>query len=244
MSPQNVTVISRIRRVVAGIPGVRSTWYLGCTLRDVWRDSAEFSEIELRQEFSRSDPWRYTTNDLERLRHQGELSMLDCIPGAGRFVSALELGCAEGIFTEHLAKRCESLLSADFNRVALERAKKRLCHEQHVNFFSLDLRSEPIPGQFDLICAMHVLEYIQSPFPLSKIREKIVNAIKPGGHLLLGCVSFDSPQDKSWWSKYLLRGGRAITNYFAAHPKLTTVASAIHPLEECDSIDLLFRRDQ
>lgn len=236
--------LPKTRRLLASIPGARSAWHLGRTLKDVWLDSSTYSQVELREEFSRSDPWRYTTNQLEILRHRGELAMLDRVIGEKPFHSALELGCAEGIFTEHLANRCDSLLSMDFNEVALERAQNRLRSYQHVHFRSLDLRKESVPGVYDLVCAVHVLEYIQSPFPLWKVREKIVGAIKPGGYLLLGCVSFDSPVDKSWWSRFLLRGGNQITAFFAAHPQLNTIETAIHPLTVCNSIDLLLRKTQ
>jgi SAM-dependent methyltransferase len=245
----NITVsnhsrLAKIRRILASIPSARSAWFLWLTLRDAWLDSSEYSQIELRQVFSRQDPWLYSTNELEMLRHHGEMAMLDRVIGTSRFSRVLELGCAEGIFTEFLVDRCDSLLAMDFDKVALERARNRLGADHRVHFELHDLRADPVAGDFDLICAVHVLEYIQSPFPLMKIREKIVAAMKPGGYLLLGCVSFNSPTDQSWWSRYLLRGGKQITEFFARHPKLSTVDSAIHPLATCNSIDLLLRKTQ
>ena len=228
--------------MVAKIPGLRSAWHLGRTIKDVWLDSSEYSQVELQQEFSRQDPWRYSTDELEKMRHRGELAMLDRVRGTGRFPQVLELGCAEGIFTELLAGRCDFLLAVDFNHVALERARERCQRYNHIQFATHDLRAKPLPGVFDLICAIHVLEYVQSPFPLWKIREKIVNAIRPGGYLLLGCVSFNSSVDKSWWSKFLLRGGAQINAFFARHPQLTVVDSAIHTLTVCDSLDILLKK--
>lgn len=215
---------------------------MGRTLKDVWLDGSEHSQVELRQEFSRPDPWRYSTDELEKMRHCGELAMLDRVRGACRIQQVLELGCAEGIFTELVASRGDSLVAADFNPVALQRARERCRHYGHIQFASIDLRAEPLPGTFDLICAVHVLDYIQSPLALEKVREKIVNALQPGGYLLLGCVRFDSFIDKSWWSKFLLRGGGNINSFFARHPQLTVVDSAIHPLARCDSLDILLRK--
>lgn len=244
ISVSNHSRLAKIRRILASIPGARSAWFLWLTLRDAWLDSSEYSQIELRQDFSRQDPWLYSTNELEMLRHHGEMAMLDRVIGTSHFSRVLELGCAEGIFTEFLVDRCDSLLAMDFNKVALERARNRLRVDHRVHFELHDLRVDPLAGNFDLICAVHVLEYIQCPFPLIKIREKIVAAMKPGGYLLLGCVSFNSPADQSWWSRYLLRGGNQITEFFARHPKLITVDSAIHPLATCNSIDLLLRKIQ
>jgi len=244
ISVSNHSRLAKIRRILASIPGARSAWFLCLTLRDAWLDSSEYSQIELRRDFSRQDPWLYSTNALEMRRHHGEMAMLDRVIGTSRFGRVLELGCGEGIFTDFLVERCDSLLAMDFNKVALERARNRLGVDHRVQFELHDLRVDPLAGNFDLICAVHVLEYIKCPFPLIKISEKIVAAIKPGGYLLLGCVSFNSPTDHSWWSRYLLRGGRQITEFFARHPKLRTVDSAIYPLTTCDSIDLLLRKTQ
>lgn len=234
--------LPHLRRMAARIPGARSAWYLAVTLRDMWRDTSEFSQIELRREFDQTDPWLYTQDQFEITRHCGELAMLERIIGPGHFGRVLEIGCAEGIFTEHLIKRCDSLLGVDFNQVALNRARERLHLEHRAQFAVLDLRREPLPGTFDLICAVHTLEYIQSPIPLWKIRKKIVDAIKPKGYLLLGCVNFEGPIDNSWWSRFLLRGGKRITKFFASHPDLGIVDSAIYPLSQCNSIDTVFQR--
>ncbi len=233
-----------LRRMVASIPGARSTWHLGRSLRDMWLDSSEYSQIKLRREFAQTDPWRYSNDELQLVRRNGELAMLDRVRGIHRFSRALELGCAEGIFTEYLADRCDSLLAAEFNEVALGRARERCQRAAQVQFASFDLRAEPIPGVFDIILAIHILEYIQNPIRLRRIRKKIIAAMKPGGYLLLGCVSFKSPNEDAWWSQYLLRGGKQINSFFAQHPKLTLVDSAIHPLGDCDSLDILLRKVQ
>jgi len=235
---------SHLRRMAADIPGARSMWHLVRTFRDMWVDSSESSQIRLQQDLARVDPWHYSTNDLQLVRHRGELAMLDRVRGVNRFTHVLELGCAEGIFTQHLASRCDSLLAVDFNEVALGRARERCQREENVQFASIDLRTDPLPGVFDLVVAIHILEYLQNPIPLRRIREEIIAAMTPGGYLLLGCVSFESPNEKAWWSRYLLRGGKQINSFFARHSKLTLVDSAIHPLVECDSLDILLRRVQ
>jgi predicted TPR repeat methyltransferase len=230
------------RRLLTRVPGLRSTWQLGRTLRDVILDSTPHSQIELQQEFSHVDPWRYTSNQLEIVRHRRESQMLDTVRGASRFGHALELGCAEGIFTEILADKCDNLLAVDFNEVALSRARQRKIWDDTVRFSLFDLRSDPLPGNFDLILAVHTLEYLQNPVALRRIRKKIVSALRPGGYLLLGCVCFDAVNEQSWWSRYLLRGGKQINAFFMRHSDLTLVDSATHALETCVSQDILLRK--
>lgn len=239
--PTSQSQQSPLRRWAANLPGARSTWQLGRTLLDVWHDSSRYSQVELQQDFTHQDPWNYATDTLQVRRHTGEIAMIDRL-GSTHFDHVLELGCAEGIFTELLESRSQSLVATDFYSVVLERARQRRTWGNHVQFTCLDLRAEPLPGTFDLIVAIHVLEYVQSPFPLHRIREKIVQALRPGGHLFLGCVAFNATNENSWWSRYLLRGGRNINNYFIAHPQLTLVDSAVFPLTECDSLDIVLRK--
>jgi len=203
-------------------------------------DGSARSQFELQQDLSQVDPWHYTTNELEMQRHRREVAMLDCVRGSNRFGRVLELGCAEGTFTEFLANRCDSLLATDFNEVALTRARQRRQWDEHVNFALLDLRSDPLPNVFDLILAIHVLDYIHSPIPLRRIREKLIAGLRPGGYLFIGCVSHDSANETAWWSRYLLRGGEQITAFFAEHRELRVVDSAIYPLAKCTSRDILF----
>jgi len=69
-------------------------------------------------------PWDYASpREQARFHHAAEL--LDVVRGNTCFRKALEVGCAEGAFTEFLAPRCESLLAVDVSAAALERALTR-----------------------------------------------------------------------------------------------------------------------
>jgi SAM-dependent methyltransferase len=235
---------SRYKQVLSSIPGVRSTWHLMRAVKDAWADDSAVSVLEVQQDFSSPDPWSYTTNDLEKVRHCGEAHMLDAVRGQNRFGRALEIGCAEGIFTELLAERCDSLLAADFSEPALARARQRCHWNGRVTFERLDLRNDPLPGVFDLIVAIHVLEYIRNPVTLRKVRERLVKGLRPGGYLLIGSCSIQDLKERAWWSRYMLRGGRRVNDFFAGHRKLSVVDSAVYPLPGSESHDLLFRKAQ
>jgi SAM-dependent methyltransferase len=218
---------SRYRQMLASIPGARSCWHLARALKDAWFDSSERAKVALQQDFSRKDPWDYTTDELEILRHSREAKMLDAIRGSSRFGKALEVGCAEGVFTELLAKRCDSLLATDISEIALGRARQRRQWGKHVAFAPLDLRVDPLPNVFDLILAVHVLEYIQNPLSLRKVRERLVRGLRAGGYLLIGSISHNDIREKAWWSRYLLHGGQQINAFMASHHDLNIVDSAI-----------------
>jgi glycosyltransferase involved in cell wall biosynthesis/SAM-dependent methyltransferase len=234
---------SNARAIVKKVPGIWSTWQLGRALCDAWMDSSQRAQPVIKKDFDSADPWNYNSDRLEKIRHRREAEMLDRVRSSMRFPSALEIGCAEGTFTGILADRCESLLATDFSEVALERARLRCQHHQQVRFAQMDLRNDAIPGMFDLIVAVHVVEYIKNPFTLRRLRENLVRALRIGGHLLLGsCTGHDEFRERLWWSRHMLRGGNRINEFIASHPALTIVDAEINPLPGSISRDILLRR--
>jgi SAM-dependent methyltransferase len=194
-------------------------------LADALLDSGERSERELAREFEREDPWTYDT-PRGRRRFARELALLDAAGVGGTIPAALEIGCAEGHFTELLADRCRSLLAVDVNRVALERARRRASGRSNVEFLRWDLRSEPVLGQFDLVVATSVLEYFKSPQALRHARAKLVASLRPGGLLLIGNVGMSPSIEKAKWGRVLPRGAANVNAFVSRHPCLEVVKEA------------------
>lgn len=240
----SLTGYHRLRRRLGRIGFLRSGWYLALALKEAWFYSPARSRGEFNQEFERrADPWNYDTTPCERLHHRGEAEMLDGVRGGGRFRKALEVGCAEGAFTEMLAERCEFLLASDVSPIALARARGRRLWGESVQFAELDLCLDPLPGTFDLIVVAHVLEGILNPFVLRKARDKLVKGLCPGGFLLIASTSDkDSVAENAWWGRYLIRGGERINAFMVQHPALTVVATAVRRLPKRVSLDVLCRK--
>jgi O-antigen/teichoic acid export membrane protein/SAM-dependent methyltransferase len=203
----------------------RSTWHLLRELREVFMDSPTRNRAAASRDFERSrDPWNYASPREDR-RLQVEAQLLDSVRGDSLFVDALEIGCAEGAFTEVLAPKCRSLLAVDLSPVALARARERCASRAHVRFLQWDLRRDPVPGQFDLIVATHVLDYIARPAALKAIRAKLVEALRPGGVLLVGNVRQGEVLERAWWARRLVRGGKWIDAFMADHANVRVVAT-------------------
>jgi 2-polyprenyl-3-methyl-5-hydroxy-6-metoxy-1,4-benzoquinol methylase len=198
---------------------LRSAWYLGIAvrglLRDRWRDPAHFDHVFAREE----DPWGYG-RERERERHRAALDLLERGRGSRRSSRALEVGCAEGVFTELLAPGCEELHAVDFAPLALERTAIRCAGHPQVRVEPFDLRRDPLEGPYDLIVAMDVLSSIHRPAVMRKVRNRLVEALEPGGLLLVGDVRMNEVWERSWWSRHFRRGGKWIAHLFAAHPLL------------------------
>lgn len=234
----------RLRHLLARARFLRSGYYLLLAIREAMTDSPARGRTELDQEFRRrEDPWDYATVSYQRDRIRTEVEMLDVIRGSGRFANALEVGCAEGMFTELLAERCDALLAVDISPVALARARQRLRAQEHVRFAELDLRVDPLPETYDLIVVIHALEYIRNPIHVRRARNKLVNGLRPGGYLLVGTMKVTEMHENAWWGRYFLRSGKRINAFFAEHPALKVVRTAEFYLgKDYVSYDVLLRK--
>ena len=234
---------THLRHSLAQVAFLQSGYYLLRAIREAATDSSARGRAELDREHERrEDPWDYNTATYQRDRIGTELAMLDNVRGGGKFANALEVGCSEGIFTELLASQCESLIAVDISPVALDRARWRLAAAQHVRFAGWDLRVDALPDTYDLIVMIHALEYIRNPITVRKARNKLVDSLRPGGHLLIGTMRMVDVYEDSWWSPYFLRSGQRINTYFARHPALNAVQTKEFQLGIHVAYDALFQK--
>ena len=135
-----------------------------------------------RQFGKREDPFSYATTPYEAAR----LEAMDKALGTGALGTVLEVGCAEGHFTEKLAKRAKRVIALDISTVALERARKRAS----AAFIEADLMTwEPgVFAPFDAIVLGDVLYYLDRPGvteEFTALFARVASWLRPGGRLLL-----------------------------------------------------------
>jgi 2-polyprenyl-3-methyl-5-hydroxy-6-metoxy-1,4-benzoquinol methylase len=221
------------------IPGLRSGWYLAHELRRMLKDTSPRRRAHFETLFRQAaDPWQYESDPGERQRFEREMAMILSALDGKAPARALEIGCAEGAFTAHLAPRCRSLLAMDASETALARARACQAWPPHVIFTKADLEHDALPGSRDLIVVTGVLDHISRPGVLRELREKLVGALEPGGLLLIGNPPCNEVVDNAWWGRALIRGGKWIARFFAEDPRLKVVA-------ECSAaghLDLLLKR--
>jgi 2-polyprenyl-3-methyl-5-hydroxy-6-metoxy-1,4-benzoquinol methylase len=216
---------SQLWRLLKHIAVLRSAYYLAIELRETLRESRLSSKDVIDEDFLKSnDPWNYETNPQEQERFSNQTAILDQARGGRQFQSALEIGCAEGLYTEVIAARCASLLVLDVSPTALARARARCQWSEQVRFTPFDLRSDSIPGTFDLIVLAGVLEYFSSPATFRRIRKKLTAALKPGGYLLLETTRVNPVVENALWARYLIRG-KWINDFIAQDPSLEVTSS-------------------
>ena len=227
-------------RMLRSIPLLRSALYFAIQLRATFMEDEKCGVVAVDEPFRKSvDPWDYENSPIVHDLFTRETDLLDSTRNGALFRKALEIGCAEGCFTELLADRCESLTVLELSPTALERARTRRLWPTHVHFSSFDLRRDSIPGHFDLVVVAGVLEYFSRRRTFFAVREKLVAATTPGGHLLIETTRPPPVVDDSWWARYLVRG-RWINTFMARHPALTTVHTFMNDL----FVITLYRRAQ
>ncbi|MDB5723777.1 MAG: hypothetical protein JWQ16_531 [Novosphingobium sp.] len=160
---------------------------LGLAMQDAPEDEAEPDAQELLGEdrweaiFSSEDPWNYTC-PYETLKYERTLGLLPNQP-IGR---ALELACAEGLFSVRLAPRVEHLTAADISPTALTRAAERCAKHglTNVELGELDFFNADVGRDWDLIVCSEVLYYMDGPEKVRAFADRVHAALNPGGLFL------------------------------------------------------------
>lgn len=196
-------------------------------VRDVIRYNPERDYERYEERFSGArDPYGYEKQPYEQGRFERAAAMLDAFRGGRRFSHALEVGSHEGAFTELLLDRCDSITATDQSPVMIRRTEQRLRAWQHVRSLRWNLCTDPVPGVFDLVLLMDVLECIHRPRVLRSVRDKVVESLAPGGCLLVTNSTVNDELEKAGWARLFNRGGRRINDFVAQHPQLQVLQHA------------------
>jgi O-antigen/teichoic acid export membrane protein/SAM-dependent methyltransferase len=219
----------RSRRALRRVAHVRSAWYLAHELAGMVGPEARPTASKLDRQFAaKVDPWAYDSEP-EQERYRAALAMLGGARAGGQFPDALEIGCAEGAFTELLVIRCHRLKAVDISQVALARARERLGHCEAITFAQSDVLHDPELGTFDLVVAMDVLDYFKRPGDLRRVQGRIHRMLRPGGHLLVTTTRQSDVYEKARW-RHWIRRGRMINESFGLLPGICALESRLTAL--------------
>lgn len=119
---------------------------------------------------------------------------------------ALEVGCAQGIFTMELAPHCQSLTACDISPLACERATERCEPYAHVRIKQIDITQEKLSGQFDLVFALDLLEALHGCQRIVDAANELINAVRPNGLLIFSGSRLPEQMRDSWWARRLIEG--------------------------------------
>ena len=178
--------------------------------------------------FGAEDPWNYQS-PYEQLKYQRTVDMLPDRP-IGR---AIELACAEGMFTKLLAPKVGQLRATDISSIALQRAEARLNASglNNVDYAVLDFFNQPIGENWDLVVSSEVLYYMTDEAQLEAYASKVAEALAPDG-VFLHAHAFEVSDDAShtgfdWDDPF---GADTMSRVFQAQPALTRVDAVVTDL--------------
>lgn len=97
----------------------------------------------------------------------------------------LEVGCGKGAFGQFLSRNI-NYHGLEFNQVAVEKAKLA---GLNVEIDSIENHAAQNPNTYDVVCHFQVLEHVTNP---RRFLEACVQALKPGGRLIVAVPSEDS----------------------------------------------------
>ena len=217
------------RKALERLPFMRQAILYAVEIKNTLLDSSDRDRAAVKRLYAeREDPFGFKRH-LEQFRFQRAMELLAPIHSGVKFHRALEIGCAEGMFTRMLAVRCKALLAVDLSDIAIERAQQTCADLPNVRLSEWDVREDPIDGRFDLIVATGVLEYILRPSTLRNVLERVTASLEPGGYLLLGNTVTDTGSENTWIGRKLIRG-RLVNELFERDRRYETIASS---LDQC-----------
>lgn len=103
----------------------------------------------------------------------------------------LEIGCADAFGTRIVRQEVHKLTATDFDEVFIADVKRRMHPRWAFDVFVHDMLSGPVPGSYDGIYALDVLEHIE-PAVEDVFLSNLVASLAPHGAVVLGMPSLES----------------------------------------------------
>jgi 2-polyprenyl-3-methyl-5-hydroxy-6-metoxy-1,4-benzoquinol methylase len=190
-----------------------------------WADRQRtLDEIHLRQIWNFGAP-------AEQERYRYVLGMLRRGMGSEQWGDALEIGCAEGLFTLELASHCQSVTAWDISSIACKRATARCVGHSNVRIEHRDLLNDDLTGRYDLIFAMDSLEHVHGRSRGMDVIEKLVKALRPNGYLVFCGCRLPERMRAAWWARWLGEGADIWIEILADGVGLQLLFRDVHPAE-------------
>jgi 2-polyprenyl-3-methyl-5-hydroxy-6-metoxy-1,4-benzoquinol methylase len=105
--------------------------------------------------------------------------------------NVLEVGCADAFGTRIVRQEVERLTATDFDPVFIECARSRMNPRWDFDLSVHDMLSGPVPGAYDGIYALDVLEHI-APKDEKTFVSNMIGSLAPHGVVVLGMPSLES----------------------------------------------------
>ena len=164
-----------------------------------------------------SNEWDFTSA-AEQERYRQVRAAIAGLFGSKRPAHVLELGCAQGLFTQSLAPLAGELAGIDISAAACALARQRCASFHNVRIHQADLFTVALPGPYSLILAMGVLQYVHGSGQHAQLARRLLAALETGGRLLINEVRLPERYEASWWAGALVEGGAQYVEFLGRYP--------------------------
>lgn len=207
-----------VRQVLGRAPRIRSGVYLGASVWAAARDTAGHRRrYSLATYTSGDDPWSYTSE--RGSRHLAAIEELVVeVAGNGDVVhEALDLGCGDGWAAERVAAHVPRVVAVDVSPEAVEQVRRRSANiDGQVRDVVRDGLPAAFRSRFDLVLALGLFEVFQQPSHARKVRRLVLDALRPGGYLIVANVRQHPVVEQARWAAWLPRGASGIDRFLRA----------------------------
>jgi 2-polyprenyl-3-methyl-5-hydroxy-6-metoxy-1,4-benzoquinol methylase len=108
------------------------------------------------------------------------------------FERVLEVGCGDAFASRIVQQEVKQLSVTDFDPIFIEDIKSRQLDKwTYHGIFTHDLLSTPMPGQYDGIYLLDVLEHIE-PKDEEAFLRNLIQALQPNGTMIVGMPTLES----------------------------------------------------
>ncbi len=114
--------------------------------------------------------------------------------------NVLEVGCADAFATRIVVQEVENLTAVDFDPLFVEDTNARMSDKWRFECRTHDMLSGPVPGEFDGIYALDVLEHIH-PHDEECFLSNMTKSLSKHGTMIIGMPSLESQEYASRMSK-------------------------------------------
>jgi 2-polyprenyl-3-methyl-5-hydroxy-6-metoxy-1,4-benzoquinol methylase len=115
---------------------------------------------------------------------QAQVLAEEILPGLGSLKSVLDIGCADGRFTQIFSRHAGQVLGIDISAPLISAARRAAAQASHISFEVQDAEAMLPSGPFDLISCMGVLSTLVDDRAFEHMLEEIANRVPDRGWLI------------------------------------------------------------
>lgn len=99
----------------------------------------------------------------------------------------VDIACGDGVLSELIAERAQSVTGVDISPTVIAAARKRLARLANVEFREADMHALPLPSAaYDHVFLMHALSYTREP---QKVLKEAARLLRPGGRVIVAALA-------------------------------------------------------